>query len=62
MTPSDALKTATLNAATLLRIEDELGIIKEGYYADIVAVKKDPIKDINDFFLLSFFLVFFIAL
>jgi imidazolonepropionase-like amidohydrolase len=47
MTPSDALKSATLNAATLLQIEDELGIIKEGYYADIVAVKKDPIKDIK---------------
>jgi imidazolonepropionase-like amidohydrolase len=47
MTPSDALKSATLNAAMLLRVEDELGIIKEGYYADIVAVKKDPIKDIK---------------
>lgn len=47
MKPSDALKSATYNAAKLLRVEDELGIIKEGYIADIVAVKKDPIKDIK---------------
>ncbi len=47
MKPSDALKSATIHAAKLLRVEDELGIIKEGYIADIVAVKKDPIKDIK---------------
>lgn len=47
MKPSDALKAATINAAMLLRVEDELGIIKEGYIADIIAVKSDPLKDIK---------------
>lgn len=47
MTPEDAIRSATIEAARLLRIEEELGQMKKGYIADIVAVKKDPLKDIK---------------
>lgn len=47
MTPVDALLSATVEASKLLRIEVEYGKIKEGFYADIVAVKADPLMDIK---------------
>lgn len=47
MTPEQALETATTNAAVLLGDDKELGRIAPGYYADIVAVAGDPLKDID---------------
>ena len=47
MPPMEAIQTATISAATLLRITDELGSIEAGKLADIVAVKGDPLKDIT---------------
>ncbi|MFC2148486.1 amidohydrolase family protein [Bacteroidota bacterium] len=47
MTPEQALRTATTTGAEMLGMEKELGAIAPGYYADIVAVQGDPIKDIN---------------
>lgn len=47
MTPEEALATATVNAAELLGMEDELGAIVPGYFADIVAVEGDPLADIK---------------
>jgi imidazolonepropionase-like amidohydrolase len=47
MTPEQALATATTNPATLLGKEEELGAIAPGYYADIVAVDGDPLRDIT---------------
>ena len=46
MPPMEAIKSATMNAATLLRVEDELGSIEAGKYADIVAVDGDPLANI----------------
>ena len=40
MTNKDALKSATIETAKLLRMEDKLGQIKPGMLADIIAVKK----------------------
>jgi imidazolonepropionase-like amidohydrolase len=47
MTPEQALRTATTNAAELLGKEKELGAIAPGYFADLVAVEGDPLADIN---------------
>jgi len=47
MTPEQALKTATVNGATLLGKENELGAVAPGYVADLVAVEGDPLSDIN---------------
>jgi len=46
LTPEEALKTATTNAAELLGKSNELGAVATGYYADVVAVESDPTADI----------------
>jgi imidazolonepropionase-like amidohydrolase len=47
MTPEQALRTATVNAAALLGKESELGAVAPGYFADLAAVEGDPLADIN---------------
>jgi imidazolonepropionase-like amidohydrolase len=47
MTPEEALKTATSNAAELLGKANELGAVAPGYFADMVAVEGDPAADIG---------------
>ncbi len=47
MTPEQALRTATTNAAELLGKEKELGAVAPGYFADLIAVEGDPLADIN---------------
>jgi imidazolonepropionase-like amidohydrolase len=47
MTPEEALKTATTNAAELLGKGNELGAVAPGYFADLVAVDGDPTADIG---------------
>jgi imidazolonepropionase-like amidohydrolase len=47
MTPEQALRTATSNAAELLGKEKDLGAIAPGYFADLVAVEGDPLANIN---------------
>ena len=48
MSEMAAIQSATVNAARLLRAENELGSIAAGYYADIVAVEGDPLEDIAE--------------
>lgn len=43
--PLDAVRAATLNAAKCCRVDKTLGQLKEGYYADLIATPKNPIKD-----------------
>lgn len=47
MTPIQAIRAATTSAAELLHMENDLGGIAPGKYADIVAVKGDPLADIT---------------
>ena len=47
MPPMEAIRAATINAATLLRRQDDLGSVEQGKYADIVAVQGDPLADIS---------------
>jgi imidazolonepropionase-like amidohydrolase len=46
MTPLQALQSATINSAKLLKVDDKLGQIKNGFLADIIAVKGNPLEDI----------------
>ena len=47
MTPEQALRAATVNAAELLGMPDDLGAATPGHYADLVAVEGDPLADIH---------------
>ncbi len=47
LTPMDAIKTATSNAAELLDKQETLGQIQIKYLADIIAVKGNPLEDIT---------------
>jgi len=44
---SYALQTATINAATLLHHENDLGALSAGHYADVIAVAGDPLQDVG---------------
>jgi imidazolonepropionase-like amidohydrolase len=47
MTPMQAIQAATSSAADLLGRSAEIGSIKTGKYADLIAVADDPLKDIS---------------
>lgn len=49
MKPMDAIKAATINAATLIGKDDVLGTIERGKLADIIAVDGNPLQDPNAF-------------
>ena len=47
MTPLQAIRAATSSAAELLGMQNDAGSIAPGKYADLVAVKGDPLSDIS---------------
>jgi imidazolonepropionase-like amidohydrolase len=47
MTPVAALRSATSIDAQMLHMGDQLGQVKEGYLADLIAVKGNPTTDIS---------------
>jgi imidazolonepropionase-like amidohydrolase len=47
MTPLAAIQAGTLNGAKLLGWAGEVGKLKVGYFADVIAVDADPLADIG---------------
>jgi imidazolonepropionase-like amidohydrolase len=47
MSPIQAVRAATTNAAELMGMQNDVGSIAAGKYADMVAVKGDPLADIT---------------
>jgi len=47
MTPMQAIQSATSAAADLLGRSSELGSVKPGKYADVIAVAGDPLRDVS---------------
>ena len=47
MPPLETIRAATLNGATVMGLEKQIGTIEAGKFADIVAVPGDPAKDIS---------------
>lgn len=47
MSPMEAIRTATIHAADLLGEADQLGSLKAGMFADVIAVKGNPLEDIS---------------
>jgi imidazolonepropionase-like amidohydrolase len=54
LTPLQALRAATANDAKMLHWEDRIGTVKQGLFADLIAVPGDPTKDINTLSAVSF--------
>jgi imidazolonepropionase-like amidohydrolase len=47
LTPAEVLKDDLINGAKLLRWNGQVGELKPGYYADVIAVKGNPLEDIS---------------
>jgi imidazolonepropionase-like amidohydrolase len=47
MTPAQAMQSANMTAAQLLGMQDQVGSIESGKFADIVAVPGDPLQDVT---------------
>ena len=47
LSPLDAIRSATIVAADLLRLTGEAGVIAPGGFADLVAVSGDPLADVS---------------
>jgi len=47
MSPAQAIRAATFNAADLIGRSQDVGTIEPGKYADIIAVESDPMADVR---------------
>ena len=54
LSPAESIRTATANAAALLRREGDLGRLAVGAYADVIACASDPFEDIEELTRLTF--------
>ena len=47
MPPADSIKSATVNGARLLRQQEHLGELSPGKFADVIALRENPLDDIT---------------
>lgn len=47
LTPTEAITCATKNNAIAMRMDGELGVVAEGYRADVIVVDGDPSRDVT---------------
>ncbi len=47
LTPLEAIRTATLRNAELFGLEDDIGSIEVGKFADLIAVSANPLEDVS---------------
>ena len=47
MSPAEAIRSATLNAAELLGVSDRAGRLAPGHWADVIAVEGNPLADVS---------------
>ncbi len=48
MSPLEAIRSATTRPAEMLGMQGEIGVIAPGAYADIIAVKGNPLADVSE--------------
>lgn len=46
ISPLEAIRAATVNAAELMGWQEDVGAVEAGKYADMIAVEGDPLTDI----------------
>ena len=47
MTNAEAIQSATIHAAEVIGMNDQVGQLKTGFFADLVAVRDNPLVDIR---------------
>jgi imidazolonepropionase-like amidohydrolase len=47
MTPAQAIQAATRNAADLIGRATDVGVLSPGHYADLIALKEDPLQRVE---------------
>ncbi len=46
-TPMEAIQAATMHGGAIMNMDSELGLIREGYLADLLLVDGDPLRDVR---------------
>lgn len=47
MSPLDAIRSATVESAELLHVDGEVGVVEAGAFADLIALRDNPLDDIS---------------
>ena len=47
LTPIEAIQSATIRNAEMLRLEGSIGVVEVGYDADLIAVEKNPLDNVT---------------
>jgi imidazolonepropionase-like amidohydrolase len=54
MSPEDCLISATINAAKLIGVEDQIGTLEAGKFADLIALPMDPMENVEAYLSVDF--------